>query len=160
MVFKKDKLYLKKLKIVAISVTTLFIFCVVGYYVLGYMGYTYVKSGEGKNVFEFVEDMDGDGKKENVKFVNQYYSYYIKHTCDSEYTSNNIKIYLDGIKMYNNTISTLNPLLNPIIVDLAEKNTKKKQIYVHADGGGPAIPMDYFFYIKDGEVLVKIKSDN
>ena len=155
MVLKKDKLHLKKLKIVSISITALFIFCVIGYFVLGYMGYIYVKSGEGKNVYEFVEDMDGDGEKENVKFVNQHYSYYIKHTCDSEYTSNNIKIYLDGEKVYNDKISTLNPLLNPIIVDLVEKNTKRKQIYVHADGGGPSVPMDYFFILKIGKFWLK-----
>lgn len=86
MVLKKDRLNLKKFKIVAISVTALLIFCVLGYYVLGYMGYIYVKSSEGKNVYEFIEDLDGDGKNENVKFVNQQYSYYLKHICDSEYT--------------------------------------------------------------------------
>lgn len=160
MVLKKDRLFLKKIKIVIISVTALFIFCVVGYYVLSFMGFIYVKSDEGKKVYEFIEDMNGDGKKENVKFVNNYYSYYKKNTCDSEYTSNSLKIYLDDKEIYNDTISTLGPLLNPKIVNLVEKNTKEKQIYFHADGGGPAIPMDYFFIIKEKKVVVsKIKRD-
>ncbi len=146
MVLKKDRLYLKMIKIVIISVTVFLIYGVVGYYVLSFMGFTYMKSGEGK--------------KENVKFVNYYCSYYKKNICDSEYTSNCLAIYLDGKEIYNDTIRTLDPLLNPTIIDLVEKNTIKKQIYVHADGGGPAIPMDYFFYIKDEKVVVsEIESD-
>ncbi len=160
MVLKKDRLYLKMIKIVIISVTVFLIYGVVGYYVLSFMGFTYMKSGEGKKVYEFINDMNGDGKKENVKFVNYYCSYYKKNICDSEYTSNCLAIYLDGKEIYNDTIRTLDPLLNPTIIDLVEKNTIKKQIYVHADGGGPAIPMDYFFYIKDEKVVVsEIESD-
>ncbi len=121
---------------------------------MGYMGLVYMKNDEGKKVYEFIEDMNVDGKKENVKFVNHYYSYYQKNICDSEYTRNNLKIYIDGEEMYYDSISTLGPLLNPKIIDLVEENTKKKQIYVHADGGGPAIPTDYFFYIKKGKVVV------
>lgn len=48
MVLKKDRLYLKMIKIVIISVTVFLIYGVVGYYVLSFMGFTYMKSGEGK----------------------------------------------------------------------------------------------------------------
>lgn len=154
MFFSNGRSHFKKKRIATIIVIVLFIFCVVGYYVLGYTGLIYMKNDEGKKVYEFIEDMNGDGKKENVKFVNHYYSYYQKNTCDSAYTRNNLKIYIDGEEMYCDSISTLGPLLNPKIVDLVEENIKKKQIYIHANGGGPAVPMDYFFYIKKGKVVV------
>lgn len=153
MFFKKNRFIKKPAKAVIISIAVLFIMCV-GYYVLGYMGIIYMKSDEAQKAYEFIDDMNSDGKKENVKFVNHYYSYYKKNTCDAEYTLNKIKLYLDGKAVYSNDISTLGPLLNPKIIDLVEKNSIQKQIFVHADGGGPAIPMDYFFYIKDGKVVL------
>jgi hypothetical protein len=154
MFFKR--FYLKKIKIIIISVSVLsvlLIFSIIAHYILGYMGLIYLKNDEGEKVYKFIEDMNGDGKKENVKFVNHYYSYYQKNTFDSEYNSNYIKLYLDGKQIYSNKISSLGPLLNPQISDLVENNTKKRQIYVHEVGGGSAIPMDYFFYIKDGKVI-------
>lgn len=157
---RKDRFHLKKVKTVIISVSVLFTFYIIGYYLLGYMGLIYLKSDEGKKVYEFIEDMNWDGKKEDVKFVNHYHSYYKINACDLEYTSNYIRIYLDGKLIYKNKITTLGPLLNPKIVDLVESNPKKRQIYIHANGGGPVIPMDYVFYISEDKVVVnKIESD-
>ncbi|PKM65820.1 MAG: hypothetical protein CVU95_13525 [Firmicutes bacterium HGW-Firmicutes-2] len=152
MVFKNDKPKLGIIKFVIISIVMIFILCILGYYVLGSIGIIYIKNGEGEKVYYFIEDMDADGTRENVKFVNHYCSYYRKNITDSYYTSNFIKIYLDDKEIYSNKICTLSPLTNPQIVDFSENNILKKQIYVHDRGGGPAIPMDYFFSIKHDKV--------
>lgn len=158
--FKKDRIPLKRIKKLIVSISLLLILWVLGHYLLGYTGLAYLKSDEGKEAYEFTEDMNGDEKKEIVKFVNHYRSYYKMNTCDSEYTSNHIRIYLDGKQIYSDKITTLGPLIEPEIVDLIENNTKKRQIYVHANGGGPAIPMDYFFHIRGNKVVVNsIESD-
>lgn len=159
MLLKKGIIHSKKIKAIIISISALLVIFVAGHYLLSYMGFIYLKNDEGKKVYEFIEDMNGDGKKENVKFINHYYSYYLQNASDSEYTSNNIDLYLDGEKIYSSKISTLAPLLNPQIVDLVENNTKRKQILAHANGGGSAVPMDYFFYLDEGKILVnRVKS--
>ena len=55
---------------------------------------------------------------------------------------------------------SLNPPIYRKITVLVENSTKKKQIFVHADGGGPAIPKDFFFIIKDGKVILSEKESS
>ena len=143
-------------KKVIFIITSIIIFGILCYYILGFTGIIYMKYDEGIKVYEFTDDLNMDGIKESVKFVNHYYSYSKKNTTDSEYTSNYIKLYLDGSELYNNMITTLGPLLNPKVVDVVD-NINKRQIYVHSDGGGPAIPMDYYFYILNGKFAMSKK---
>lgn len=151
---------LKRLRKPLKGIVIFLIFCIVSYFILGYMGLIYMKNDEAKKMYEFTEDINADEKKENIRFVNKYYSYSKRNTCDSEYTSNHIKIYLNGKEIYSDEFSTLGPLLNPQIVDSVEKNNTKKQIYVHENGGGPVMPMDYFFEIRNGKVVVnEMRSD-
>ncbi|MDP4090687.1 MAG: hypothetical protein Q8930_15655 [Bacillota bacterium] len=154
MFVKKGSFHLSKTKVVIISISVLFICFAAGYYLLGYMGFFYSKYDEGKKVYEFLEDMNEDGNIENVRFENHYYSYSKSNVSDVQYTSNNISLYLDGNQIYSDKITASGPLLNPKSIDLVENDTKKRQICVHLDGGGPAPPLDYFFYIKEGKVMV------
>lgn len=154
MFLKRNRFPQRKIKAAIISISVLLILLVAGHYLLGYMGFIYSKYDEGKKVYEFTEDMNGDGKKENVKFENHYYSYSKKNASDTEYTSNSIRLYLEGNQVYSDKITSSGPLLNPQIVDLVENDIKRKEICVHVNGGGPAPPMDYFFNIKEGKVTV------
>ncbi|HEX9060033.1 MAG TPA: hypothetical protein VF941_07620 [Clostridia bacterium] len=144
-------------KIIVISFFVSITVFTLGRYILGYMGVIYSKDSEGEKNYEFVEDMNADGKKEKVKFVNHYCCYSLKNACDAEYTSNFIKIYLDDKEIYSDNIVTLEALLNPQMIDSVEKGTIKKQICVHDHGGGPAIPKDYLFYVNEGKVVVSRK---
>lgn len=145
--------YVKKLKVFGIVFGILIICCIVIYFIMGYTGLIYMKADEGEKVYEFIEDMNNDGENEKIEFSNHYTSYYQKNACDTEYTSNSIKIYVDGKVKYKTELISLGPLLNPQIVDSEEKI---KQLYVHHDGGGPAPPMDcYFYYEGDGFTFSK-----
>lgn len=149
----KNKLLLKAAKIIFIIFMLCFLILVC-FYIIREMGLGNKKVNQGKKVYEFVEDINSDGKTENIKFLNQYYTYESERATDLIHTSNHIKIYLDNKKMYSSDIITLGPLLNPKIVDLLEEKIYKKQIFVHDRGGGPAMPMDYYFYMKDGKFMV------
>ncbi len=146
---KKNKI----IRVVIIFFSVIIILLLAGICILKQIGSPYVKGAEGEKAYEFVEDMDADGEKESIKLVNQYSFHYIPNTCDAEYHSNKIKLYLDGKKVYSKTIYSLRPLLDPQIIEKADKDMVRKQIYLHDDGGGPAIPMDYFIYI-DGDKVV------
>lgn len=153
-------MFTKKIKIIIISLSVVVIILILGSYIASYIGHLYIKGSEGKRTYEFIEDMNADGKKENVRFVNKYCSYYKKNVSDAEYTSNYIKIYIDDKKIYSNTINTLNPLINPQIIEIVESNNKKKQIYLHDDGGGSAVPRDFFFSMEDDNFALSEKESS
>lgn len=141
----------EKLKVFGIVFGILIICCILIYHIMGSVGLIYIKADEGKKVYEFIDDMNNDGKKEKIEFSNHYASYYKKNACDTEHTTNSIKIYVDGKVKYKAELTSLGPLLDPQIVESEEKI---KQLYVHHDGGGPAPPMDCYFYYEGDELTL------
>ena len=104
------KRHIKKYIGFGIITIILIVSSIIVYHDFGEKGIIYVKGDEGKEVYEFVEDLNNDGKNEKIVFSNHYSSYYLENACDSEYTNNYIKIYIDGKVKYKIELTTLGPL--------------------------------------------------
>ena len=78
-----------------------------------------------------------------------------ENVCDADYTTNDVVIFLNDEEIFSGEYDSLDALINPKLIKSTINNKLVTQLYFHDSGGGPSVPMNYFFNIMDNKVEVK-----
>lgn len=108
-------------------------------------------SGRAKIQRKFQEDINGDGKKEEILFTNTYATPYTGTDEKADYVYNFINIYIDDNQVYSSRMSTYSPLRKPKLKDVSEENIVEKQLCLE-EVGRERVPQEYFFVLQEGEI--------